>query len=78
MALVAFSGLQETSGPEQAALAASQVDLDPAGPIAAQDALDVSSTSGYVFIRPMGPPACYGEWYPLFLAIKAGINARAG
>lgn len=78
MSLVAFSGLQETSGQVQTSLAASQDDLGPAGPIAAQDAPDPLTVSSNLVPRPMGPPECYGDWYPLFLALYCAFNTRAG
>ena len=79
MSLVALSGPQETSGQEEpAAPATSQANLGPAAPIAAQDEPDTSSASRYWLLRPMGPPECYGKWYPFAVVLKAAFNTEAG
>ena len=79
MSLAAFSGLQDTSGQEQTSLTGLQNELDSATPVATQDAPpDQSSASGYWYLPSETSVVCMGQWAPLFIALRAGINARAG
>jgi len=76
VSLSAFYGLQEASGQGQTPGAALQDDLGPAAPIAAQDAPDQTSASGYLCVPTETALECMGKWAPMFTSLHTVFNAR--